>query len=77
MNFYIYRILQDLKRLFHRAQFIYTVEHEMFACMKCSRISRNREIREIFMHANICSLFSATSQFLNFSNRTIIKGDMA
>ena len=43
----------------------------MFACMKCSRISRNREIREIFMHANICSLCPATSQFVNFSNRTL------
>ncbi len=40
-----------------------TVEHEMFACMKCSWISRNREILEIFMHANICSLFPEWSDF--------------
>ncbi len=41
-----------------------TVENEMFACIKYSR-----EIHEIFMHVNICSFFSATSQFLNVSNR--------
>ena len=33
-----------------------TVGHGMFMCIKCSRILRNREIHELFMHANILQI---------------------
>ena len=56
-----------------------TVEHEMFACMKCLRISRILRIREHFMHANILlylkireifmHAYCLTVKFANFSCR--------